>query len=204
MSDVGQIDNTATAHGEDPSGEPVDSEESSASVLTPQRSTLALVKSAEPGSFGAVGDEIRYSFEVTNTGNIPVSNITISELEFTGTGQMSDIDCGELDTLLPEESHTCTASYQVTAQDLQAGQIDNTAMAQGIDTNRNPVVTNDSTATVPAKPAAPSTPIPVEPKPTPGPLPRTGAAIFGMLGTAGMLLLLGFAGVTVSRRRRMT
>ncbi|MCG8149591.1 hypothetical protein GUY44_03810, partial [Pimelobacter simplex] len=76
------------------------------------------------------GEMVTYSFEVTNDGNVTLSSVGISEGAFTGSGAMSAIDCPP-GALAPGDSVTCTATYEVTQADVDAGAVRNTATAHG-------------------------------------------------------------------------
>ena len=85
--------------------------------------------------FAQIGETIAYSFEVTNTGNVAVTGITISD-PLPGivlNGGPIDLDPGEND------STTFSGSYTLTQADLIAGVVTNQATATGNDPNTNPV-----------------------------------------------------------------
>jgi hypothetical protein len=80
----------------------------------------------------ASGSSIAYRFAVTNTGNVTITDVSIAEGRFTGTGHFPAIDCPDgAGSLAPGEAIVCTATYALTDADLQAGQVRNTAVAQG-------------------------------------------------------------------------
>src|SRR5690625_7624969 len=80
-----------------------------------QDPSIELVKTAEEGDYG-MGDEITYTFKVTNTGNVTLSNITIEDLlpGIVISGNERPI------TLDPEESDDThfTAMYTVQEEDI--------------------------------------------------------------------------------------
>src|SRR5690606_26485381 len=94
--DNGSVLNTATATGEDPDGNPVDPEDpTDGEVETPgtQSPAFTLVKaltsirSAAPTTaYNAVGDVLEYTITVTNTGNVTLENIAVSD-PLTGLNQ---------------------------------------------------------------------------------------------------------------------
>jgi uncharacterized repeat protein (TIGR01451 family) len=127
--DAGTISNTATATGT-ASGAPIASGPSTAAVTATQTAALTLAKTADPTTVSAVGDTVDYSFLVTNTGNVSVTGIGIKEGTFSGTGTLSTITC-PASTLAAGDDETCTASYDVTQADLDAGTVKNTATATG-------------------------------------------------------------------------
>jgi len=69
------------------------------------------------------GDIITYTITVTNTGNVTLSNITVTD------PMAQTISGSPISTLAQGESATVLASYQVTQDDINAGQISNQAYA---------------------------------------------------------------------------
>lgn len=129
--DAGLVDNTATATATPRLGDPTTSEESTARVTIPETAAgLTLVKSASTETYSAVGQEVTYAFEVTNTGNRSLADVVVDETLFTGSGDLSTVDCPAT-TLAGGASMTCTATYTTTQADLDAGAVDNAATASG-------------------------------------------------------------------------
>ncbi|WP_410624941.1 hypothetical protein [Amycolatopsis sp. cmx-8-4] len=134
--DTGSIENTAVAHGTAPRAtEPTTSAPSSAKVTAGRSAALALAKSADPGTVTAAGGPVRYSFLLTNTGNVTLKDVTVTEGDFSGSGTLSAISCpaggAAVPVLAPGQAVTCTADYTVTQADLDAGRITNSATAVG-------------------------------------------------------------------------
>ena len=134
--DAGQKDNTATAESNETLPVTDDHME-----LIPQAPGLDLVKDGalDPGddSVATPGDLINYTFVVTNTGNVTLTDISVSD------PLVSSIICpsgNPILTLAPLSMATCTGSYAITQADIDAGQKDNTATA---DSNEAPPVTDD-------------------------------------------------------------
>ena len=73
------------------------------------------------------GDQITYAFTVTNTGNVTLTNVTVTDPLVTVSG-------GPLASLAPAASDaaTFTAVYTLTQGDIDAGTFTNTATATGI------------------------------------------------------------------------
>ena len=151
--DAGTVRNTATATGTTPGGSPVTSPESQVDLPAAQNPALSVVKTAS-GTLSNAGDQVSYSFLVTNTGNVTLSNVGVTDV-FTqgGTGTMSTITCqppscsGTSTTLVPNQSATFTASYVTTEEDITGGTLKNTATATGTPP-AGPNVTAQSEATV--------------------------------------------------------
>ncbi|MFB7893944.1 hypothetical protein ACFC1I_17220 [Microbacterium sp. NPDC056044] len=152
---AGSVTNTATASARTPGNVAVTSAESSAVVDVDQVASLELVKSASPSGAAAYneGQEITYSFVVTNTGNLPVTDIAIAETDFTGSGQLSAITC-PASSLAPATQLTCTATYTLTQEDVDRGSLDNKAQASGTAVT-GAVTSNESSVRTPQI-AAPS------------------------------------------------
>ena len=126
------------------------------SLLIPKPS-IVLVKSithiddtVADGLIGA-GDTLTYSFTVTNTGNVLLKPVTISDLKL-------DLDAAPCADSLPiGETVTCTttADYVITAADVKAGGVANTAITTGvppISTGIKAVTDTSDTGTEPAGP----------------------------------------------------
>ena len=97
----------------------------------------------------AVGDTIEYKITVTNDGNIPVTDIVVTD-ELTG-------DEWKVDSLEPGKSKEYTASYTVTEADAEAKEVVNVATATGksTDPDHPDVPATDGTATDPVAPIEP-------------------------------------------------
>jgi uncharacterized repeat protein (TIGR01451 family) len=127
--DAGHVVNNATAIGVDPSNQDVTATDSTDTPLPPVPS-IALVKSGTldlgADAVASVGDLITYQFSVTNTGNVTLDDITVTDPLVTVAG-------GPLSGLLPgaTDSTTFTATYALTQADIDAGQVQNQATASG-------------------------------------------------------------------------
>ena len=85
-----------------------------------------VVKSALPTTFDAPGTTITYSYVVTNTGNVAIGDIKVND----GLTGLSSLSCPTPE-LAAGASETCTATYQTTQADVDAGNVVNTANVQG-------------------------------------------------------------------------
>ena len=190
--DAGEIENTATAVGDDPTGDPVATQPSSFTVDVILAPAMTLVKTADVARVTRAGDVISYEFLVLNNGNTTLDDLQIDELTFTGAGTLGTIDC-PVTTLAPTDQTTCTADYTVVAADAGGSRISNTAQALatyalgGVATS---VTSADSTADVAVAASV-----------TPG-LAVTGSSVPRWLPTlAAGLLLAGAVLLAVARRR---
>jgi hypothetical protein len=96
------------------------------------------------------GQVITYHYLVTNTGNVTVSGVGITEGTFTGSGSLSAISC-PVTALPPGAQADCTSSYTLTQTDVDGGSISNTATATGAGPT-GPVSSAPSTVTTSATP----------------------------------------------------
>ena len=127
LTGTAAVKNTASVTGNEPDPKPANN---TASATVQMKPSLKLVKSASPTKVTKAGQVVTYTFAVTNTGNVTVSNLAILEGSFSGTGTMSTPTC-PTPTLAVGKSEDCTATYTVTAADMTAKSITNTATAQG-------------------------------------------------------------------------
>ncbi|MFC0656452.1 Ig-like domain-containing protein, partial [Mongoliitalea lutea] len=95
---------------------------------------IAVVKTARIGGTGAglEGEVITYTFTVTNTGNVTLSNVAVTD-PLTGISAIT-LSSGTT-TLAPTETAVFTATYTITLADINAGSITNQATATGTDPN---------------------------------------------------------------------
>ncbi|WP_051837505.1 DUF7507 domain-containing protein [Streptomyces sp. NRRL WC-3742] len=151
--DAGKVTNAATATGTPPSGPPPVSPPSRVDVPSPPNPAISMVKSAQEKSYAKAGDVLHYAFEVTNTGNVTLANVTVSETEFSGTGTKPTVTCPDAaKSLAPGAKVTCTASYAVTQADVDTGKVTNAATASGTPPSGPPPVSPPSRVEVPSPP----------------------------------------------------
>jgi uncharacterized repeat protein (TIGR01451 family) len=134
----GPLANTVTATGTPPAGEDVSDTASAAVGLT---SSPAIAVSITPStSSAAVGDEITYTYRVTNTGNVTLDPVVASDDPF---GSIS------LDTssLAPGAKATGVLSYTVVESDLP-GPLTNTVTITGTPPAGDDVSATDSASVV--------------------------------------------------------
>ncbi|MDR6971995.1 hypothetical protein [Leifsonia shinshuensis] len=158
--DGGSIVNTATATATAPAGmtAPV-STPSSATVAIPAAPALTLVKSASPSGSAdfTAGQVVTYSFVVTNTGNVTLTDVGVVEGAFTGSGALPAPACpAGAGSLAPGQQLVCTTDYTLTQDDVDAGSVTNAATATARPAgSATPRTSPSSSVTMPqlAKPA---------------------------------------------------
>src|SRR5699024_5873442 len=115
-----------------------------------QDAKIQLVKTGKSTSelgedFIEPGKDIKYTFEITNTGNLPLKDIALTD-ELEG---MSDVTfetvngeavTGDIKDLVlnPGDILVATASYEVTQEDFDHGQVENHAEVEGTPTAPDP------------------------------------------------------------------
>ncbi len=147
--DAGAFTNTATVTGNPPSGDPVSAQDSATVEGPEQMASIQIVKYVVSVSGDTAfkymlypGDVIAYSFTITNTGNVELTNVMISD-------PGSDVSGGPIPSLQPGESDSSTfsATHTVTKADLETGQYTNTVTVTG-ETPNGDTVTDQDSATV--------------------------------------------------------
>ena len=142
----GFLSNAATASGTSPSGAQVISTSDPTTVMV-SKPQLTLVKTASPTTVSAVGQTVTYSFGVTNTGNVTITGIGVSDTQAAPAGPASAATCPRT-TLAPGDSTICSATYVTTQADLDHGSIGDSATASGTAPDGSGVTSVPATATV--------------------------------------------------------
>jgi uncharacterized repeat protein (TIGR01451 family) len=143
--DAGKIVNTATVTGTPPGGSAIPLVSSlPVTINATQTPAIKIVKSTTAANYNTVGQSIPYSFLVSNTGNVTISAVTVTD------GKTSGVSCAAT-TLAPGTSTTCTGVHTVTLADLDAGSILNTASVVATPPTGGPMApTSSNTISVPA------------------------------------------------------
>ncbi|WP_158277250.1 DUF7507 domain-containing protein [Serinibacter arcticus] len=152
--DRGSTTNTATATGTPPVGPPVEAPPSTVEIPSLPSPALTVVKSVDPADEASyvVGQEVTYSFVVTNTGNVTLADVVVNETAFDGTGELGPLTPASVATLAPAASTTFTATYTLTQADVDRGSTTNTATATGTPPVGPPTEAPPSTVEIPSLP----------------------------------------------------
>ena len=127
--DAGSIHNAASVTGSAPGlTEPVNADASLDIATDPGAIGLTLQKTVDPALTVEEGQTVTFTFTATNIGNVTISDVTVSD-DFAGLSWISGPAIG---TLAPGETGVASASYVVTADDVAAGVVANTATITGI------------------------------------------------------------------------
>ena len=110
--------------------------------------SITLAKDASVASVGSAGGVINYTIQISNTGNVAATAITVTDTLVSVVCPTSGGNT--IATLAPSTSETCTASYTATQVDFDTngggdGDIDNSASASGT-SGGVPVSASDSEA----------------------------------------------------------
>jgi len=144
VDSVGRVIGTAPVTGGYDGNSAATTDPSDESACMPQ---LSLTKVANMDTDLEEGDTVTYTYTVTNTGNVSVNDIAMSDSHggsgtlgafmlgvLTNNSTFSSDDAADIDFdyLAPTDVITFTADYTITAADIAAGaDIDNTATATG-------------------------------------------------------------------------
>ena len=159
----GSVADSATASGTPPTGSPITSAPSTATVTIAQAPTLTVTKTSTTADVQSVGQVVPYTFVATNTGNVTLTGVGITDTQTAPSlnTSLSAITCqslatptatcsGSTTTLLPGQSATFAANYTVTAADLTHGSVADSATATGTPPTGSPVTSPPATLSLPA------------------------------------------------------
>ncbi|NLL29081.1 MAG: DUF11 domain-containing protein [Bacteroidales bacterium] len=154
--DAGHVYNKAYVYGKDPSGNIMPTISNDVTTTLAQKATYTISKTADASSLqnpAQVGDQIIYTIVITNTGNVDISNINVTDSMLTAAGIAlgAPVENGTIDNVLnTSETWTYTVNYPITQEDIDAGHVYNKASVSGEDPSGNivPSVSDDVTTTL--------------------------------------------------------
>src|SRR5699024_6733287 len=153
--DSGGVHNIAYGEGKDPNGDPVRDTSSSSNPLNPgdpgydpdcpdctftpvpQSGDMEMIKDgdfddANGDRVANVGEDINYSITVSNTGNVTLTNIQVTDPRIGG-------NIGMVHELAPSADSVLSFTYTLTQKDIDSGGVHNIAYGEGRDPNGDPV-----------------------------------------------------------------
>ncbi|WP_186753455.1 DUF7507 domain-containing protein, partial [Echinicola salinicaeni] len=104
------------------SNETADIQDDAVTMIT-QSASIDLIKSVDKDSYSALGEVITYTLTVTNTGNVSLSDVIITD-PLTGLDE-------NIGSLMPNEERQVITTYAITQEDLDAGMLTNIASVSG-------------------------------------------------------------------------
>jgi LPXTG-motif cell wall-anchored protein len=175
--------NTATAVGTPPVGSPI-TDTGSAIVTAANGPAVSIAKSTTATTFTAVGQRITFTIVARNTGNVTLTNLVITD----PNAVMGTCNPAAPAVLSPGQSMTCTAVHTVTAADLNALSISNTAFVAGEEGVLDVAATSNAVSVRGVGS---------------GGIPAAGSDTSQVLKFVGLLLISGSLLFVASRRRRL-
>lgn len=142
--DAARVINEATVTGTYEDSTVTD--EADSTVPVNQLPNIGLQKRAEYMDPPKAGEVVTYRLVSTNSGNVTLSNVTITDA-LVGLAPLS-CDKAAPVTLSPGETLTCTTSYTLSQNDIDTGELINNATTKGL-SPRQQEVTAEVTLTVP-------------------------------------------------------
>ncbi|WP_339614603.1 ice-binding family protein [uncultured Winogradskyella sp.] len=147
--DAGSVTNSALATAKAPNGTDItdisgttnENDDPTVTTLT-QTPAIALVKSAILSGTGTLGDVITYIFKIENTGNTTLTNIVVTD-PMVGLVFVSG---SSIASLAPGVTTLAMANYTITQDDIDAGNVTNSARVTAQDPNEEEVSDISGTA----------------------------------------------------------
>ncbi len=161
----GSIVDHATAQGTTPSSGTVNATSNTVTVTVTQSPALSIVKTATPTTLTQAGQTITYTFDVTNTGNVNLTGVGVTDNPQPPAGALTTgptcqslsnpvgTCSGATTPLAPGQGAVFTATYVVTQADVDHGSIVDHATATGTTPTGGTVDGTSNTVTVTATPS---------------------------------------------------
>ncbi|MBI5161842.1 MAG: DUF11 domain-containing protein, partial [Micrococcales bacterium] len=145
--DAGSVTNIATVGGTGTRGGSPSGTASTTSTIAVAGPSIRVTDGGalEPGSTGSPNDVVTWSYIVTNTGDVTLRTVTLSESQ-TGASAPA-FASGFTGTLAPGQSVIATATYRLTQPDIDAGSVSSSVSTSGLPPT-GAAVTSSATATV--------------------------------------------------------
>ncbi|MFJ4262837.1 hypothetical protein ACIPYU_10355 [Paenarthrobacter nicotinovorans] len=130
---AGHVANSATTTGTPPAGPAVTPPPGTTDTPLTPTPAMQFTKTADASAIkdpSTVGDVITYTFTAKNSGNVDLTNVSITD-PLAGLSALSYTWPGTPGTLLPGQTVTATATYAITQADIDAGHVANSATTTG-------------------------------------------------------------------------
>ena len=150
---AGSVSNTASVTATDGSSGNLNATSNTVTDPLTETKSLGVVKSYTSAAPTAAGNVVTYSIVTTNTGTVTLTNVSTSD------PLLPTLTCSPTQpvaSLIPGASYTCTGSYTVTAADVTAGHVINTATATGTYNSNVTVTGTSNTINLPLSAPAPA------------------------------------------------
>lgn len=144
--DAGSVRNTATVNARAPNGTAITPVTAAATVNATQSPAISLDKTVTPADATASTGTVTYGFTITNTGNVTVANVGLTDDLLPA----DSISCTPAlgGSLAPQASVQCSATRAITQTDIDAGTILNNARATASGANGTTVAPATDSAVV--------------------------------------------------------
>lgn len=110
--------------------------------------SLTKLAAAEHTDYLVLGEEVTYTYTLTNNGTSTlVAPFSIADDQI-GTPKGTPFTCGTVTSLAPGDSITCTATYNITQDDLDMGTLTNIATGYAVDADSDTVTSNEATQSI--------------------------------------------------------
>ena len=126
------------------------------SVVPTPSTILTLSKTANPQTYGQIGQTITYTYVITNAGTTPLGPVqfTISDNKLGAA-----FNCGQPNTTIAAgQTLTCTSTYIITQADMSSASLTNTATASGAQQTSGPATATITNTTLALTPVVTFTP----------------------------------------------
>ncbi|MGT2426711.1 DUF7507 domain-containing protein [Amnibacterium kyonggiense] len=160
--DAGDLTLTADVTGTTADGASTASPQATVADTAAHGPAVALTAAATPSTVTAAGQSVTFTYTLANTGNVTLTGAAMATDTFTGSGASTAAVCSPA-TIPVGGIATCTTTYTVTQDDIDAGSIAATAHAIAFDRavqvqsgTRSTPVTATQSAALSITPSAPS------------------------------------------------
>ena len=153
--DAGKVVNNAASTSKNPGGDTLTREASNTETITQSAAqTLAKVVTSKTGTAGAyaVGDVVTYTITQTNTGNVTLNNVVITDDKVTKSTTSGET--GSCASVAPSATCILVGTYTITQTEKDAGTFKNTASVKSTEIPTALEASNTITLAANAKPTS--------------------------------------------------